>query len=326
MANVLNNLWGGGKPAPSPATVQAADSDFGDFAKGADPTPIDVSPVTHTLAGLGPAQTLRPYTKWYNVHERHSLDEFKVEGLILAVITVVLLVHVIGARLNRTKANKWIRAHSPVLVDEFASVGFAGVSPLSADKSGDELLQALTDDNTQLGDAALREKSLFEFATYATGRANVAFLDVKLTLLKRYNPVMTLIEQGLGFFFDTFEQPQDVVEAILYPFDGKEALTVPGIPGAAELRAKENKSSFDNFVWGLVHKESMKKVRDERYDVSLTFTKDNSKLPTWLTVMSESAEITDLMLTPELVKAAEAAGDLFEYLIVSDQPLVKPKT
>jgi hypothetical protein len=42
--------------------------------------------------------------------------------------------------------------------------------------------------------------------------------------------------------------------------------------------------------------------------------------------MTESAEITDALLTPELIKAAELAGDLLEFLIVSDQPIEKPRT
>jgi hypothetical protein len=49
-------------------------------------------------------------------------------------------------------------------------------------------------------------------------------------------------------------------------------------------------------------------------------------LPNWLTVMTESAEITDTLLTPDLIKAAESAGDSFQYLIVTDQPVDRPKT
>ena len=280
-----------------------------------------------TASPLGAVPTLAPYTKWYNVHERHSLSEFKAEGIILSAMAVVLLLHLFGARLNRTKARKWIRAHQGPLISEFASVGFAGAPPGSADKKGDELLQAFSAANTQQGDALIKEKSLFEFAAYATGRANVAFVDVKLTLLKRFNPLTMFAETVLGFAFDSETQTRDVCEAILYPFDGREAAIVPGLPGAAELRGnKEGKSAYDGFVWALVHKECMKQVRDDRYDVSLTVTKDHAKLPNWLTVMSESAEITDALLTPELIKAAELAGDQLEYLIVSDQPLEKPKT
>ncbi|KAM7221417.1 DUF1682 domain containing protein [Rhypophila decipiens] len=324
MANVLNNLFGGGKATPDP--VVGGDSDFGDFVEGAEPAPAPITPITHTLGGIPPAQTGRPYTKWYNVHERYTWSDFQVEGAILLAFGVVLLVHLIGARLNRNKAKKWTRAHAAPLASEFALVGFSGVPSSTAGKSGDELVKALNENNVEKGDNITKEKSLFEYATYATGRANVAFLDVKLTLRKRFNPLTALFETVFAFFFESFGDSADTVEAFLYPFDGKEAQIVPGPPGAAELRAKDSKSSYDGFVWAIVHKERMKQVRDDRYDVSLTYTKDHPKLPSWLTVMSESAEITDLLLTPELINAATAAGDDFEYLIVSDQPLEKPTT
>ncbi|KAK4157134.1 hypothetical protein C8A00DRAFT_40496 [Chaetomidium leptoderma] len=331
MASVLNNLFGGkASTTASPDSPQAAgDPDFADFSQAADPSPVPIPPASTSSNTFGAAQTLRPYTKWYRIDERHSLSEFKIEGVILSVVSVVLLLHLFGARLNRNKAKKWIQAHSAPLTSEFASVGFSGVPLGVADKKGDELLQALTEANARQGDDLLKEKSLFEFATYATGRANVAFLDVQLTLVKRFSPLTVLFETVFGFFMDSAPKTEDVLEAILYPFDGREALTVPGLPGAAELRelrSKDSKSAFDGFVWAIVHKERMKQVREDRYDVSLTVTKDHPKLPNWLTVMTESAEITDALLTPELIKAAELAGDHLEYLIVSDQPMEKPKT
>ena len=70
----------------------------------------------------------------------------------------------------------------------------------------------------------------------------------------------------------------------------------------------------------------MKRLRDDRYDLSLTTTRDHAKLPVWTTVMSESAEVTESLLTPELVKAISDAGDAFEALIVTDQPVDQPKT
>lgn len=67
-------------------------------------------------------------------------------------------------------------------------------------------------------------------------------------------------------------------------------------------------------------------MREERYDLSLTTTRDHAKLPVWTTVMSESAEVTDMLLTPELIKAVSDAGDNFEAIIVSDQPINAPRT
>lgn len=269
-----------------------------------------------------PAATAVPYTKWYRLDERYTLKDFRAEGLILIVIVFVFTLHVIGSRLNRSKAKKWIKAHSKVLASEFAIVGFGNAPSKSVGEgeTSEDLVVDLAEP-----EKALKEKSLFEFATYATGRRNIAFLDAKLSLIRRFNPIISGAEATLSTFFDSFPMPQDTVEAVIYPFDGKEALTVPGIPGAAELRTKDLKSTYDGFVWAIVNKERMKQVREDRYDVSLTFTKDNSKLPIWATIMSESAEITNLLLTNELIKAVESAGELLQYLIITDQPIEKPK-
>ena len=133
----------------------------------------------------------------------------------------------------------------------------------------------------------------------------------------------------MSFFFDSFTPPVEKVEAITYVFDGKEAELVP-VPGGKqgqeilEQRKASASSSFDGFVWAIVNKDSMKRLREDRYDVSLTSTKDHPKLPVWATVMSESAEVTETLLTPQLLAAVEAAGDQLQHLIVSDQPLDQP--
>jgi hypothetical protein len=41
--------------------------------------------------------------------------------------------------------------------------------------------------------------------------------------------------------------------------------------------------------------------------------------------MSESAEITDALLTPELIKAVTEAGEDLEAMIITDQPIDAPK-
>ncbi|KAI1372986.1 DUF1682-domain-containing protein [Hypoxylon crocopeplum] len=305
MADFLKNIIGGSKSSATP--VPSADSDFADFADAPSPSPVPFEPAAGSATLGGPAPTSVPYTKWYNIHERYSLSDFRGEGIILAIIAVIFSLHFIGTRLNRAKSRAWIKAHAPVLTSEFAVVGFSG-----------------TPQPDQIPEKLLKAKSLFEYATYATGRQNVAFMDVKLSLKKRFNPIMTFIETVAAFFFDSFGAPEDSVEATIYPFDGKEAQIVPALPGAAELRSKDSKSSFDGFVWAIVNKDKMKQLREERYDVSITFTKDNSKLPIWATVMSESAEVTETLLTNELASAIKKAGDLFDYLIVSDQPVDKP--
>jgi hypothetical protein len=306
MADLLKNVWGGGQknaPAAQP------DSDFADFAGAPDPVP-EAAPGVGTPTGTAAVPTTVPFTKWYNVHERHSLSEFKSEGYIIGIAAFIFLLHAFGARRNRSKAKAWIRAHAPVLNKEYALVGFGAVPTVDADIKPDSLI---------------KEKSLFEFASYASGRQNTAFTDIKLTLQKRFNPMVTFAEYLFSFIFEgSMDPPSDYVEVFTYPFDGKEQQTVPRLPASAEI--KEGKSAYDAFVWAVVNKSSMQKLREKRYDVSITSTKDTPKLPNWLTVMSESAEITDTLLTKELAAAIENLGDSFEYLIISDQPTDKPTT
>jgi hypothetical protein len=277
-----------------------------------------------SLPGTFAAATGVPYTKWYNVHERYSLSDFKTEGYILVVLVVLALIHIAGSSRNRSKAKTWMRAHIASLQREFALVGFTPKPVSSSTVESDGLTSAAS---KGADGATLLERSLNNFVSYATGRQNVAFVDINLTLLKRYNPAIIFVENVLGFFFESMPPTTERLEATAYPFDGREASTVPAtVPGATEIATKGFKSAYDNFVWAVVNKDCMKRLRDERYDVSLTATKDHAKLPVWTTVMSESAEITDALLTPELIAAIEQAGDLFEYLIISDQPIDRPTT
>lgn len=270
------------------------------------------------------------YTKWYRVWERASPKDFTQEAVVLPFILIVIALHVWGRRKNKRKARAWLTAHGPVLEQEFAVVGFAGRKPPTVDEvQSSGLAKAMNEKNADIPGDVLKEKTAQEFVTYATGRQNVAFLDVKLSLFKRYNPLTLILESLMSFFLDSARPPVERMEATAYTFDGKEKelITTRNKQDQENLdsRIKGNHSTYDGFVWAIVHKDSMRYLRDDRYDLSLTSTKDHSKLPLWATIMSENAEITDLLLTPDLIKAVESAGDSFEYLIITDQPLDKPQ-
>jgi hypothetical protein len=292
---------------PSPLDPANNYPDFADYAGAPDPEPASLTAAT-TFSAQSAAPTASvgqvPYTKWYNVHERVTLNDFKLEMYILPLLVLVVAVHVWGTRANRRKAQQWMRVHAPVLKQEFAQVGYT------------------TD--VEDTDEMLREKKAEEYMTYATGRQNVAFVDFKLTLAKRYNPLMRFGEIAIGVFFESMPAPEERLEATSYVFDGKESQVVPGFGKGEEKKSVPN-STFDGFVFAVVHKDLMKRLREDRYDLSLTSTKDHAKLPIWTTVMSESAEVTEKLLTPELIKAIHDAGDRFEALVVSDQPMDQPK-
>ena len=295
--------------------------DFADFAGAPAPSPASISPVTPQAAtALGASPTSVVYTKWYRVWERTSPSDFYAEAVILPFVILIIGLHLWGRSTNKRKAKGWIQAHAPVLEKEYALVGFGG----RKDPTGDDADR----DDSVLPEELLKEKTAQEFVTYATGRQNVAFTDFTVTLYKRYNPGTLLIEFLLSFIFDSMKPPTEKMNATSYLFDGREKELVPAKSQqqleAIESQAKSKNSAYDQFVFAVVHKDIMRSIREDRYDISLTSTKDHASLPVWATTMSESAAITDSLLTPELVKAIESAGDAFEYLVVTDQPLDKP--
>ncbi|EEP78431.1 conserved hypothetical protein [Uncinocarpus reesii 1704] len=317
MSGLFQNILKGGSK-DSTAGAKQDDTDFAEFAASPQPPVASVSTAPAPDSTVAAPVNTVPYTKWYRVWERTSPKDFLQEAFVLPFILFIVFFHVWGTRKNRRKAKAWAQAHIPVLHNEFAVVGYRGVrrgAPLKDMSSSKDLV---------IDDDLLKEKSPNEFTTYATGRQNVAFVDVSIQLLKRYNPMYIVGDTIFGLFFDSLAPATEKMEITAYPFDGKEKDLVPAPPAEKEQLSKGNNSTYDGFVFAVAHKNAMRKLRQDRYDVSLTFTKDNPKLPGWVTVMSESAEITDNILTSELIKAIEQAGDLFEYLIITDQPVDKP--
>jgi hypothetical protein len=247
-----------------------------------------------------------------------TINDFTQELILLPILLVTIAVNLWGAWANKSRAKQWAATHLPLLESEFASVGFSG------DKTSSDNEGGLKAGKIDVPDDLLRQKGKNEYITYATGRQNVAFLHIQLSLYKRYNPVTWFMEFFFSFFFDSMAAPVERVEATLYPFDGKEKTTVPKNENGNQVQSKD--SSYDGFVFAVVHKDKMQQLRDDRYDLSLTATRDHAKLPDWATTMSESAEITEAMLTPELVKAVAESGEDLECLVITDQPLDAPKT
>lgn len=271
--------------------------------------------------------TQRPYTKWYRVYERVGPADFLIEAFILPIIVVLAVFHFWGTSTNRRKAKTWMTANAPLFANEFEVVGFGGgrKQPSADDVSSQGLAQAMNSEGLDVPKELYKEKAPDVFLSYATGRQNIAFVDIKLNLLKRFSPVMWFSDLALSFFFDSLPPPVEKAEITAYPFDGRETDLIPRLANSGVER-KGPQSTFDGFIWAVVHKDKMKRLRDERYDLSLTITKDNLKLPPWASVMSESAEITEALLTPELVKAIQTCGDDFESLIITDMPEDAPKT
>lgn len=254
-----------------------------------------------------------PYTAWYRIWERTQPSDFYQEMFVVPFVLLMLLVHVFGIRANRRKARDWAAHHAPVLGFEFAKVGFA--------PGGKQVADATPDGSVAL-DSFWKETTASEYAGYATGRQNVAFVDLRITLAKRFNPLIMFGERAIGFLFDSFPVTVEKLEGTAYAFDNREGTIIPRRKD--DPAPKVSNSSYDGFVFAVVHKRMLRKLREDRYDLSLTSTKEHPKLPHWAAVLTESAEVTDLILTPELIKAIEDAGELFDALIITDQPMDRP--
>lgn len=310
MAGVFKNVFG------SPGNANP-DDDFADFVEAPNPSPASLVPDTTTVPAFSTSGAV-PYTKWYRVWERTSPKDFMQEAMIMPFILVLVLFHFWGTRKNRRQAREWAKSHIPALQKEFAVVGFDGIARNGPEAETESVTVDLINP-----ESLLKEKAANEFSAYATGRQNVAFLDISLKLPKRYNPVTYIMEYVFSFFFESWAAPTQKYEALMYAFDGKEKDLVP-VLAKDTSSVKVAQSTYDGFIWAVVHKSHMGKFRTDRYDASMTFSKDHPKLPSWVTVMSESAEITENLLTADLVQAIEKAGHDFEYLIVTDQPIDKP--
>lgn len=258
--------------SPYPPLIVCLTLDFADFVEAPNPSPASLVADTTTVPAANTLAAGVPFTKWYRVWERVSPSDFQQEAMILPFILAILLVHFWGARKNRRRAKDWAQAHTLVLQKEFAVVGFDGIPRVSTE-GGDSVEVELVNP-----EEVMQEKSAHEFTAYASGRQNVAFVDVTLKMPKRYNPVTYLVEYAASFFFETWEVPSERYEALLYAFDGKEKDLVP-VAANDSSSLKVPPSAFDGFIWAVVHKSHMKKFRTDRYDASMTFTKDNPKLP-----------------------------------------------
>jgi len=246
---------------------------------------------------------------WYAIWERASPKDFFVEYFVIFLIGLIVLAHIEGTRRNRAIANKWIKDHVSILQKEFARVGFGKELTTTEEASAKVAAGEVVGEEDNL----LLEDSPQEFIGYATGRLNIASMTTTIKLMRRSNPMIILGEYLFSSFFESMAPPADTVTISLLTADGADAAKTGG-----------QSSKYDGFVWAIVNKYNMSKYRNERFDLSLTKTVDNAKLPPIFTVMTESAEITDLMLSKEIIEAVEQAGSSLQYLIVTDQPVDKP--
>lgn len=141
------------------------------------------------------------------------------------------------------------------------------------------------------------------FTTYATGRVTIDSLTAKTKLKTRQNLLTLLFEYVFSFFMDAVPVPTDEVTITL----------------------KLNKqANVPDGIWAIVHKDAMRKAREDLYYLSLTKTSDSDKLPVSAVFMSESAELTEKLYNPALKELLTETAPFFRYLAITDLPSERP--
>jgi hypothetical protein len=97
----------------------------------------------------------------------------------------------------------------------------------------------------------VKEESGQGFISYASGRQNVAWVDLKLRLHRRYNPLSMIGEYIVGFSFESYSASMEKIEASLIPLGGREGRLVPVGGGKLsqhiiEQRNNPSVSGYDN--------------------------------------------------------------------------------
>ena len=149
-----------------------------------------------------------------------------------------------------------------------------------------------------------------DFYGFSTGRRTIASLHTVFALVPRHDFAQWMF-QTLRSLVDLDYKSTDIVE-----LDFKLA----------------DSSDLTGFVWGVVRKDIMRQLPNERWDLTFTKTSENQALPVNFSVMSEFADITEAMFRssgtfslPTLLKDTKFHPYL-RSLTVTDQPRKRPFT
>ncbi|CDO75603.1 hypothetical protein BN946_scf184858.g43 [Trametes cinnabarina] len=119
-----------------------------------------------------------------------------------------------------------------------------------------------------------------DFFVFSTGRRALTSLHTTFTLRPRHDLFQYLFQVVRGLI----ELDYKVYDEVELEFTFRE-------PAGKEGAVPE-------CVWAVVAKDELKKIRDQRWDLTFTKTTDSPSLPATLAVMSEFADVTANLLKP----------------------------
>ena len=211
--------------------------------------------------------------------ERVKLRDWRLELFTLGFIVIFIVLFKTGDFYNQSKVTTFLKSVQPTFAKQFFQFG-------------------VTPDKLYVKDSSEN------FSSYATGRLNIAKVDLKFTLAPRQNLFLWIMEHGFSIFTESVPTPQDKVEIVITP-SGK----------------------YDNFIASIVSKLGMNDARKLNYFLSLCKTTDSPNLPQSFVYMSEANEFQDKITTTDLRQALTLQSASYVKVIAfTDQAIVKPET
>ncbi|RLV90146.1 endoplasmic reticulum membrane protein [Spathaspora sp. JA1] len=214
-----------------------------------------------------------------SIWQRIQIRNWNLELITITFIFAFVAIYKLGDLYNASKATKFLNGITPVLSKNFYQVGVNSKQLYIKD-------------------------SAENYSSYASGRTNIAKVDIKLVLQPRQNLFVWILEYLLGFFTDSVRIPTDKAEIIITP-----------------------SITYDNFVVAIVSKLGMNDARKFNYFLSLCKTSDSTNLPQSFVYMSEANEFQEKFTTQELSRALTlGSADFIKFVAVTDQPVERPET
>ncbi|KAM9937329.1 hypothetical protein OXX80_003135 [Metschnikowia pulcherrima] len=150
----------------------------------------------------------------------------------------------------------------------------------------------------------LYEKDSAEnFSSYASGRENIAKVNIVFRLAPRQNFFIWIMESVFAYFTESVATPEDKVDIIITP-----------------------SADYENFISAIVSKLGMNEYRKLNYYLSLTKTSDSPSLPESFVFMSEAIDYQEKIFTERLAKSLNLSmASYLRYLAFTDQPIDRPQ-
>lgn len=210
--------------------------------------------------------------------QRLKTNDWRLELFTLAVIFGFAFLFKIGDYFNYRKVSSFLSGVRGVFEENFALYG--------------------------VGSGKLYVKDSSEnYSSYASGRENIAKVNINFRLAPRQNAFLWAIESIMSMFMESVIAPEDRVDIVITP-----------------------SAQYEHFITAIVSKLGMNDYRRLNYFLSLTRTTDSNLLPESFVFMSEANEFQEKTFTEKLSSSLNASmASYLRFVAFTDQPQEKPE-